>query len=420
MDSGRLKKAKWLWLADGLGCASAAAGKILRRVDDIDRLFAILHDGEEPPEGIDWDITLRPERVKALRTKRPADFFARLDECGEKGIEVVTWGEPEYPELLRQLETPPPVLYYRGDITIPNNSFLVAIIGARRPSAYGMEVTQVIAGELARSGVVLVSGLAAGLDGECHKAALNENAETVACLAFGVDQCYPAENARLKTAVEQSGLVLSEYPPGTPPLRQHFLQRNRLIAGLSHGVCVAEARRRSGTMSTVDAAVEAGRDVFSVPGNIFSPLSEGTNYLLVEGAHAVRCGGDILFFYKEEIRRFLAESGEAEETGGTESPDAAERMSRAEGPAWDGAVHEERQPETGRNGRLADSIESEVPLSTAARALRKVLRVREGQKLDALCEKLDLPYSQVAAAASELEFAGIAVRSGAGQYTLKP
>ena len=180
------------------------------------------------------------------------------------------------------------MLYYRGDAGIPNRCFTFAIVGTRRPSAYGVEATASIAGELARAGVALVSGLATGLDSESHKAAVQAGAPTVACIAFGHDQCYPAANRTLKGVIERQGLVLSEYPPGTPPQRGYFLQRNRLIAGLSRGLCVAEARRRSGTMNTVAAALAAGRDVFSVPGSIFSPLCEGTNQLLREGAVPAR------------------------------------------------------------------------------------------------------------------------------------
>lgn len=421
MDAERLEKAKWLWLADGLGYASTAAGKILRSVEDIDRLFAILHNGEKPPEDAGWDITLRPDRAKALRMMSPEDYFARLDQCAEKDIQIVTWNDAAYPDLLRQVDAPPPVLYYRGDITIPNSSFLFAVIGTRRPSAYGVEVTQMVAGELARSGVVLVSGLALGLDGECHKAALKENTPTVACLAFGADLCYPAENARMKTAIEQQGLVLSEYPPETPPLPRYFLQRNRLIAGLSHGICVSEARRHSGTMNTVNAASEAGRDVFAVPGSIFSPLCEGTNQLIVEGAHAARCGGDILFFYRSEIRRFLAESEEEEQPEKEENPcaQAPGAPEPTKSTKEQGAPHGEKQSADNRSARLADSVAGEIQLSTAARALRGILHAREAQPLETLCAKLNLPYSQVAAAASELEFNGLAVRSGVGHYRLK-
>lgn len=242
-------------------------------------------------------MVFTPAQLAALRAARPEDYTARLDDCARHGVNVLTWADEDYPDLLRAVSAPPPVLYYRGDAGIPNRCFTFAIVGTRRPSAYGVEATASIAGELARAGVALVSGLATGLDSESHKAAVQAGAPTVACIAFGHDQCYPAANRTLKGVIERQGLVLSEYPPGTPPQRGYFLQRNRLIAGLSRGLCVAEARRRSGTMNTVAAALAAGRDVFSVPGSIFSPLCEGTNQLLREGAVPAVSGADILLWY---------------------------------------------------------------------------------------------------------------------------
>lgn len=128
-------------------------------------------------------------------------------------MNVLTWADEDYPDLLRAVSAPPPVLYYRGDAGIPNRCFTFAIVGTRRPSAYGVEATASIAGELARAGVALVSGLATGLDSESHKAAVQAGAPTVACIAFGHDQCYPAANRTLKGVIERQGLVLSEYPP---------------------------------------------------------------------------------------------------------------------------------------------------------------------------------------------------------------
>ena len=176
-------------------------------------------------------MVFTPAQLAALRAARPEDYTARLDDCARHGVNVLTWADEDYPDLLRAVSAPPPVLYYRGDAGIPNRCFTFAIVGTRRPSAYGVEATASIAGELARAGVALVSGLATGLDSESHKAAVQAGAPTVACIAFGHDQCYPAANRTLKGVIERQGLVLSEYPPGTPPQRGYFLQRNRLIAG---------------------------------------------------------------------------------------------------------------------------------------------------------------------------------------------
>ncbi|MFR1358074.1 MAG: DNA-processing protein DprA [Ruthenibacterium lactatiformans] len=256
------EKTAWLWMAAALGPGAPNSGMALSMFPDARALAQACWKE-------DLSMVFTPAQLAALRAARPEDYTARLDDCARHGVNVLTWADEDYPDLLRAVSAPPPVLYYRGDAGIPNRCFTFAIVGTRRPSAYGVEATASIAGELARAGVALVSGLATGLDSESHKAAVQAGAPTVACIAFGHDQCYPAANRTLKGVIERQGLVLSEYPPGTPPQRGYFLQRNRLIAGLSRGLCVAEARRRSGTMNTVAAALAAGRDVFSVPGSIF-------------------------------------------------------------------------------------------------------------------------------------------------------
>ncbi len=280
----------WLWLANALGYASAQASEVLREYTNIERL---LRDRFTQ----DLSQLFTTAQILALKEKEPEDFVSRINLCKQNNVSIVTFDDENYPELLRNIDSPPPVLYYRGNIKLLNNYFSVAIVGTRRPSAYGTEATRTIANGLAKHGAVLVSGLAAGLDSECHKASLQNNAATVACIAFGHDYCYPASNKKLKELIEKYGLVIGEYPPGTQMQKPFFLHRNRLIAGLSHGLCVAEARVRSGTLNTVSAALKYGRDVFSVPGSIFSPLCEGTNKLLQEGAIPATSHNDILQWY---------------------------------------------------------------------------------------------------------------------------
>lgn len=410
MNAARYEKAKWLWFADTMGYESHAAGTILERESDIDQLLRVLHDGrDEKRKAVLLDnVKITPERLREMRMMCPEDYFARLDQCDRCGIHVTTWGEEEYPRLLRQIPTPPPVLYYRGDISIPNQNFLFAVIGTRRPSAYGAQVTEKIAGGLAKVGIVLVSGLAAGLDGACHEAAVKANTPTVACLAFGVDLCYPAENGRLKEAIERQGLALSEYPPGTPPMRKNFLQRNRLIAGLSHGVCVAEARKRSGTMRTVEAAIAFDRDVFAVPGSIFSPMSEGTNQMLADGAHLVRNSEDILRFYQSELRQFL-KGKQAEKP--EKSPGAS--------PEWEGTLWNGEPPDTAGAPNGLDVPDS-AALSADAQALKKAMRAQEAVPVEVLCARTGIPFPRAAAAATELEMAGVVTKAANRYYQLKP
>ncbi len=368
MDDARVERATWLWLAAALGPAAPNSGMVLSMFPQVRELPRACREE-------DLSLIFTPAQLGVLRETRPEDYIARLDDCERQRVGVLTWADEDYPALLRAVSAPPPVLYYRGDASLTNRSFLFAIVGTRRPSAYGVEATAAIAGELARAGVVLVSGLATGLDSESHKAAVQAGTPTVACIAFGHDRCYPASNRALKEIIERQGLVLSEYPPGTPPLKPHFLQRNRLIAGLSRGLCVAEARRRSGTMNTVSAALSAGRDVFSVPGSIFSPLCEGTNQLLRDGAIPAVSGADILLWYGL--------------SGGTE----------------------ETEPERSAPG--------EPELSPDARRMRDALSAAAPQTLEALCAKTDLAPSKAMAALTELEIAGLSRQLAGRQFQLK-
>ena len=187
----------------------------------------------------------------------------------------------------------PPVLFCQGSIDLLQTGPAVAMVGSRRPSAYGRQAAREIAQGLARAGAVVVSGMADGLDSEAHRAALDAGGFTVAVMGTGHDQCYPPANASLREDICRKGLVISEIPPGSGVRRSYFALRNRIIAALSDCVCVVEARRSSGTMATARYAQNYGRPLFSVPGSIFSPLSEGTNELLAKGPFPVP-GGLIL------------------------------------------------------------------------------------------------------------------------------
>lgn len=287
MDTTQL----WLWLANGLGpCVNwrplwEAYGDIRAIWDD--RLYL-----------------LRRRLLGARQSDRLLDTgleaaARRLELHKEKDIRVLTWEDDDYPDQLRDTTCPPPVLYAQGDVRLLQNQLLLGVVGARHPSAYGLEATRMLCDGLAAGGAVLVSGLAEGLDSEAHKAALRQQKPTVAVLGTDLDTFYPARNRQLQQLIAKDGVLLSEYPCGETGIRykETFVQRNRIIAGLVRGLCVAEARLRSGTMSTVRYAIEYGRDVYAVPGSIFSPLSEGTNLLLKEGAKPVTASADVLEEY---------------------------------------------------------------------------------------------------------------------------
>ena len=217
---------------------------------------------------------------------------------------ITSFGEPIatddtlYPAILREIPHPPLLLYIRGALTASGTK--IAVVGTRRPTAYGREIARLFSDDIARTGCTIVSGLALGIDGIAHEAAVRCSAPTIAVVGSGADDesLYPQDHTRLaKKIVESGGAVISEFPPGTPALKHHFPQRNRIIAGLSQGTLVVEAREKSGALITARYALEYNRDVFAVPGPLFSAPSAGPNMLIRDGAHSALTADDVLSLY---------------------------------------------------------------------------------------------------------------------------
>lgn len=231
------------------------------------------------------------ESILSVKNRENLDNW--MDELEEKGIVFYSIFHELYPSLLKEIFNPPIGIYVKG--VLPCDDYeTVAIIGARKCSRYGTKVAYTMAKDLARANICVVSGMARGIDSMAHKGIMDGGGKTIAVLGCGVDICYPAENADLMEEIIENGCVLSEYPPGTPASPYHFPSRNRIISGLSKMVVVVEAGKRSGTLITADLALENGRDVFVVPGNVTSSLSEGTNALIRQGCPIITEGNDIL------------------------------------------------------------------------------------------------------------------------------
>lgn len=209
-------------------------------------------------------------------------------------VSIVRRSDPSYPPLLAQLHDPPPVLHARGNVAEILARPAVAVVGARSCSPYGAQVTRTLARELAAAGLVVVSGLARGIDAEAHRGALDAGGTTVAVLGCGIDRDYPARHAELaRRIVAGGGAIVSEYEPGVEPAPWRFPARNRVIAGLALATVVVEARERSGALITADFALELGREVFAVPGEITASLSVGTNRLIRQGAAPLLAAEDV-------------------------------------------------------------------------------------------------------------------------------
>lgn len=208
-------------------------------------------------------------------------------------IEIVCFNDSSYPCFLKEIYSPPLVLYYRGDLC-DNYKCAVSVVGSRNADGYGRKIAYDISKELSQMGMIIISGMARGIDSYAHMGALDGGGKTIAVLGSGVDYVYPPENKKLYNQIIQRGAVLSDYLPGSPPQKQNFPARNRIIAGLSMGTLVIEARKSSGALITSDSALRENRTVYAVPGNINNELSQGTNSLIKSGCVCVTCARDIV------------------------------------------------------------------------------------------------------------------------------
>ena len=243
----------------------------------------------------DWQAAgLDARTTTALeRQRKHIEPEAEVERLIKLRVGAIRTVDPAYPQLLQEIPLPPPVLYVRGTLT-PQDEWALAIVGTRRASVYGRQMTEKLASELARQSITIVSGLARGIDTVAHLAALEAGGRTLAVLGCGPDLVYPPDNAKLAARIVEQGAILTEFPPGTQPEAGNFPARNRLISGLSLGVLVTEAPETSGALITTRFAAEQGRDVFAVPGNVTSRASVGANRLIQDGAQMVLEVGDIL------------------------------------------------------------------------------------------------------------------------------
>jgi DNA processing protein len=231
------------------------------------------------------------ERVLGARKQVDLDqVWAKIEA---QGIHILTWADDAYPSRLKEIDQPPPVLYIRGEY-LPDDVFAVAIVGTRKVTPYGRQVTEEIASFLAANGITIISGLARGVDAIAHQTALKAGGRTLAVLGSGVDKIYPPEHRMLAEQMMTRGAIISDYAVGTPPDASNFPPRNRIISGLSLAIVVIEAAETSGALITAEFAAEQGREVFAVPGSILAPQSKGTNKLIQNGALPLLTPNDLM------------------------------------------------------------------------------------------------------------------------------
>lgn len=303
----------------------------------------------------------------------------------EAGAVAVTIGDPRYPQALREIYDPPVLLFARGRIELLH-SISLGVVGTRRPTPYGLAVAERLSADLAHAGMAIASGMARGIDTAAHKGALAAGGDTIAVFGCGIDVIYPSENKKLASEIAARGLLLSEFPMGAVAFPQNFPIRNRIISGISVGVMVVEGAQYSGSAITAKLAMDQGREVFAVPGNITSKLSWAPNLLIKQGARLVQDWNDVVSELPAESRRHLIEVGRqkvlADAGGGSNATSGLEPAS----------LFSSRGPE----------------LSDVARRTLESLKVDTPIHLDDLLEKIeDTSSSEIIAALFELEMQGL-------------
>lgn len=285
----------WIWLVERCGIFNYDINGLLEQFDSIEEIY----------KETDYkDVTnVKPSTLRALKDKSLKKAENILNATHNMGAEVIVYDDIRYPDMLRSIPNPPYVLYMKGEIMNWDRILGIGVVGTRSCTEYGIKATTMIAGDLASCGVTIISGMARGIDSSAQEAALSAGNKTIAVLGCGLDVVYPKENKKLMDKIIENGTIISEYPPKTGPDKHNFPWRNRIISGLSRGILVTEAPKRSGALITAEYALEQGRDVFAVPGSIFKAQSEGANRLLASGAKAVISAKDILDEYVFEIER---------------------------------------------------------------------------------------------------------------------
>ncbi len=277
----------WLWISKIKNLGSITIQKLLKKYGSPGKIYNL--NKEELLEVVGEKIA-----KEILDIKYKENLESELMYLKRNNIELISIMDSRYPKKLQEIYDKPICLYVKGNVEILN-SFSIAIIGCRNNTEYGEQMARKITQDLVQRNVVTVSGLARGIDSITHKATVEKNGKTIAVIGSGLDNLYPKENIRLaRNIIEKGGAIITEYPMGTKPEKMNFPARNRIISGISNGIVVVEAKKKSGTMITVDFALEQGREVFCVPGNVNSKNSEGTNELIKEGASIVTKVQDIL------------------------------------------------------------------------------------------------------------------------------
>lgn len=394
------KRELWLWLVTLPRIFSPKITPLIERFGSVE---AIYHAGKQELRGING---IGEAELASLINKDLSKAKKVMEQIETLGAHILCFDDADYPEMLRHLYDPPYVLYVLGERLDWSAMLPISVVGARESTEYGRAAADEICYELAQNGITIVSGMARGIDSVAHRSALRAGAKTIAFLGCGIDIVYPPENNELMRAIAQNGAVMTEFAPGTPPYGKNFPVRNRLIAAFSRGVLVVEAKRRSGTASTAHWALENGKDVFAVPGDVTRENSRGCHHLIkTGGAKLTECAQDILEEYGYELGQI-----DAPETGA---------------PVY---VETELRP-NGKKTRLNTEIKNKARPKPDIDDER-FRHLDEGQKkiialliernahIDEICRSASLTASEAGAALTLMELEGLVAALAGKIYTL--
>ncbi len=381
----------WLWLTSKFNGANRKIAKLTEFFGGVDEVYAshAFHN-----------LNLTDEEKRMLNDKDLSKAEKICEEVARIGGKIIAVDDANYPKLLKQTHTPPTVLYIKGMVPSLDDVLTIGVVGTRDMSVYGRVVTERLCANLARAGVVTVSGMAAGIDAVGAWATIEEGGVAVGVIGCGIDMVYPTENAELYKAIAERGCIMTEFPPGTPPVSKNFPIRNRVIAGLSRGVLVTEAPPKSGALITARYAMDEGRDVFAVPRNISDVKYSGTNKLIQQGAKLITHPNDILCEYPYAKKIEVKEVPVKEKTERHHRPPAAAKPPKAAKDADD---------------RIKEKIKS---LSGTERTIAELLIGRDMQT-DEISRVTGMPISELNTQLVMLEMKGIVKKLPASAYRLK-
>ena len=380
----------WVWLGIAIQPGSKIVDDILRVFPDPEEFFLSGDSGIEKIKSI--------KEADALRIRATSlDVAKRAIETAENyGAKIITKESGFYPQNLLKIEAAPPVLYVLGDETCLNTVPAVAVVGTRRLSEYGDKMAQIIAGGLGSAGALVVSGMALGIDSAAHKACLSAGGKTVAVQGCGICKTFPPENIELKELIAANGAVISEFPPDSEARSSFFPIRNRIVSGMSLGVCVIEAAARSGTSITANLAFDQGRKVFAIPADVNRTTSQGTFRLLRSGAIPVADAKDILSEFGDEHTAHLS----------------FEKIQKRK-------IEKNPEAKNERPEKLPKPVKKAPPpgLSKSALAIYEVLD-RIPKSADEISELTELPSSSIAVGLTELELLGLVIPSSGRRFVI--